>query len=140
MSSIAYTQFTSAELRKIVERRHHSPFLTVYKQFRNDAFDTDTRNLMRGARVGNACPSRVAVHKTGTVYSNPVADIFRRSETIARYSGHQTRWARGTRSIAKASMANVIADRRYDKYAADSCRFVLARSILIDRDINFLQR
>lgn len=64
------------------------------------------------------------VHKTGTVYNNPVADIFRRSETIARYSDHQTRWARGTQPDGlsqKASMANAITDRRYDKYAADPC-------------------
>jgi len=74
-----------------------SSFLTVCKQFRNDAFDTDMRNLMRGVRVDNVCSSRVAVHKT--VYNNPVVDIFRRSETIARYSGHQTRWARGTRLV-----------------------------------------
>lgn len=113
--TLPYPRLLSCRRIKKNRRRHYPPFLTVYRQFRNDAFDTDTRNLMRGARVGNARPSRVAVHKTSTVYSNPVADIFRRSETIARYSGHQTRRARGTRSIAKASMANVIADQRNDK-------------------------
>lgn len=99
-------------------------------------FDTDTGNLMR-----RAC-SWQYIKPASYIYNNPVADIFRRSETIARYSGHQTRRARGTQrghSIAKASMAYPIADRRMTNIAADSW-IELALLILINRNINFPQR
>lgn len=139
--TVSSTALTRGSHWRIKKNRHHPPFLTVYKQFRNDAFDTDTHNLIRGARVGNACPSRVQYIKPAP-YTTTRSRIYSVDQKrlhgtlITRHAGH----AEHSRTVYRkrrqwptrlpiGAMTNTPPIR-----ASNS------RAILIVRDINFLQR